>query len=378
MNNNLLKPIFTNTKLQFALCFLAWVFVNLFWINNKGVFAVNEAEKYIFQADLLKSGQWLNEPSFIGYLLPIGLIAICKKIGIGLVGVVIVQWLLSLLLMYLIYAITNVYFGKTRAFIACLLYACCLPLQEFNVYIYSEALFFFFGFLSTYFLLKHNRTSSKSYIWYWLLAIIACLLCRPTSIAFLVTGVFYFAYFFFSKLKHKTTLFYVSISIGLIGTAIFTNWLMQIGKLFDFMLPFEEGRFICGTINSNAVPDNLKIPADRNSLWSIISFAFNNPGYFLKACGYKLFSFFGMWRVQYTSAHNWANIIYCYPIFIIAFYKIWLLFKQNKGWFIIITTPIICTTLIVFFTCDDYGNRFILPLFPLFFMAAVAKKQQPS
>ena len=95
-----------------------------------------------------------------------------------------------------------------------------------------------------------------------------------------------------------------------------------------------------------------------------------NPANFLKLAGFKFLSYWGMVRPHYSALHNILIMCFYYPLYFFAIIGFWHLWKINKYFFLFSAGLLAIFTLSVMFTCDDWNNRFNMPILPFVFLAA--------
>ena len=81
--------------------------------------------------------------------------------------------------------------------------------------------------------------------------------------------------------------------------------------------------------------------------------------------------FFLMKRDYYSPAHNYFLLINTISIYLLALAGMFIKpLKTNKGIILFMAGSILLFAITIIFQCDDYNNRFILPLFPFFVILA--------
>ena len=75
-------------------------------------------------------------------------------------------------------------------------------------------------------------------------------------------------------------------------------------------------------------------------------------------------------RPYYSTFHNWLLRVYFYPLYFFAIVGIVSLKKHNR-YFAVYTVGVLLTfTFSVMVTCDDWNNRFLMPIIPLVILLA--------
>src|SRR5206468_3789884 len=133
--------------------------------------------------------------------------------------------------------------------------------------------------------------------------------------------------------------------------------------------PLIENNVICDVPeNISAWHTNLSVPG--NNLESIWVYIRQNPSQFLLLAGLKFISYWGMTRSYYAQSHNMALMFFFYPIYFFAIIGIWKLFEVNKYFAVYVISIFTVFTLCVMVTCDDWNNRFNMPIIPFVILAA--------
>ena len=137
---------------------------------------------------------------------------------------------------------------------------------------------------------------------------------------------------------------------------------------FDFIKPFIEEHIICGV--PQAVNNNLVLPADGNSVQGLFYYIRHNPAHFLKLSFQKSAAFFGFTRSYYSSKHNLVLTLFFYPLYILAFTGLLIRRKEYNRYSLFFTAGILIFASSVILTCDDWLNRFIMPVLPYIIVLA--------
>ena len=138
----------------------------------------------------------------------------------------------------------------------------------------------------------------------------------------------------------------------------------------DAMKPFIEEHTICLLPDKTEHP-RLVLSESTLPVNQIFYYIFHNPLHFLELAAKRWLAFFGLYRPYYSTLHNAylvSSIIFIYSL---ACYGIKYFNRcvpaRDKA-FIFAS---ICTfSIAIAFQCDDYHNRFIMPIFPYIFLIA--------
>ena len=370
-------------KRSLTILFLLWLFMQVFIYSVFGIVTTGEAPQYGQQADYFLQHGHFTEQKYIFYSAYIFLHLFFKKAGIEIVGIYVFQLLLNLFAMYCLYRLTY-YLSKSisTAFICVLIMLSCYSWQLWTSHLYTESLFCPLIIIFTYcsFALK------KSPIQKLLVIVLLCLLIlsRPTGMLFIPVTGFLLMYTFYKKKK------VASIIAGVVIVSFFVvilNFAMKSGSSFDFIKPLIQNFVICDVPFVSA-SEKQASPAtsEATGVAGLFGYIVNNPVSFIKMAALKFVSFWGMIRPHYTLLHNFAFMAFFYPLYVLAFIGLMRLSKISAHFTLYVCGLLIIFTLSVMFTCDDWNNRFIMPILPFVILSAslglqkigywVYKKQQ--
>jgi len=135
------------------------------------------------------------------------------------------------------------------------------------------------------------------------------------------------------------------------------------------MKPLLEHNVLCYIpYNSSETVSNM--PVAENNLLGIWHFIVQNPGTFFQLACLKALSFWGMTRTYYSTLHNAWLIGFFYPLYFFAGIGLRSLFKTAAVFAGYISCLLIVFTLSVMLTCDDWNNRFNMPIIPFVVLLA--------
>jgi len=359
------KTYFTKRNIVISLLYLTASFIIL---NKNGIQLGGEAEKYIYNANRIINFEELSHGVFgLFYYVYSFCVAFFIKFNLPIILVSVLQIFVSLiaalLLQSCIKTMLNCKRTATFVFIAYLL---CYPIQKWNYFLYSEGLhisFITIGFCLLNLLVKHY--SLKLLV----ISIIICLaivFSRPTGLlfilAFLIASILYFR----NKINRKA---FYTLNIACIATIL----LLMFSPLSKYVNPDSLIRqeIICQVptvhtttnykeynINGGILPA-LKVIREEVGVGNFIVLGIK-----------KIVNFFGMFRSYYSIKNNFlliANWMFYILAVVGLFYKTTLQIKFQKLMGIIF---ILITSIGIFFTCDDWANRFVAPLFPVILVLA--------
>lgn len=158
------------------------------------------------------------------------------------------------------------------------------------------------------------------------------------------------------------------VSLG--AFALILNYAMKGEGEFEFLKPFIEEHIICGVpLASNSTLD---LPADGNSIQGLFYYVSHNSLHFLKLSFQKLGAFFGLTRSYYSPLHNLAIRLFFYPVYAMALVGLVFARKNKNDMAIFLISGIGLFAFSVTLTCDDWLNRFIMPVLPYIMLLATA------
>ncbi len=356
-------------KLYFLFIIICWGTVQMFLLKKLGIETGLEAKKYIDEADYFLQHKTFSQPKYLFYSTLIFVNIFSKLIGTKSIGVYIFQVLLN--------GLSTVYFYKfifintrcrTTAFIGVLLLIFCIPAQEWTTRLYTESIFLSIILILNYLLFDDRKNSfyKNSLI---LLVVVILVLTRPTGILFIPIILLYYG----NLLKKNVYILIFSFIAVLIFIPLL-NCVMQGKGELDFMKPFIEEHIICGVSTTAGPNTNIILPQNGNTIQGIVYYIINNPSHFAQLSAKKIIAFFGLQRSYYSSPHNLFLAIYFYPLYVLGIFgSVLLKKKKNNSLLFYFSCTILVFTTSVILTCDDWHNRFLLPILPLvFFLSALA------
>jgi hypothetical protein len=203
--------------------------------------------------------------------------------------------------------------------------------------------------------------NNKNYINLLALAVVLLLilLSRPVGIVFLIS--LFIVMMFWLYQHKKKVLFFILAGVGLTSVVLLLN-----SPFTAFVNPDSIRRMeiICQVPETNSA--TVYHEYNREGLYKAFSVIKNEVGFvdFFKSGIKKIGYFFGMYRSYYS----WKNnlLLLCFTLFYpLALFGIFS--KQSKPFYYIKLFALIylsVTAFGIFFTCDEWSNRFISPTFP--------------
>ena len=340
-----------------------------FILSRYGIQLGGEAEKYIDNANRILHHSALRNGFFgIFYVVYSLLVLIFVKFSINLVFVAAVQIILSFIAALSLYMLlVNVLENRTIAFLFLIGYLLCYPIQKWNYFLYSESMHTSLLVLGIYFFDKLLRDRKYKLLVTFGVVLLLILFSRPVGILFLAAATGVVLTWLYSN--KKKILFYIVSGLSLVAVIGIAN-----SPVTAFINPDSLKRMevICQVPETNT--DTAYQEFNQVGLYKVYTVIRDDIGVvnFLKNGFRKLGRFFGMYRPYYSWQNNLLLLFYCifYPFMLIGIFV-----KRGGGFFYVKLLSILyllLTSIIIFFTCDDWANRFISPVFPFILILAAS------
>jgi Dolichyl-phosphate-mannose-protein mannosyltransferase len=356
---------------SYLFLFFIWLLIQAILVYKAGIVTRGEAPKYIEEAIYFTNHHSFSQPKYFFYGGYIFLHVLMNQLHTGVTGMYIVQLLLNLLSIYCFFRLAQeIIKSQFTATLATLLLLICFPWQNWVTHLYTESVFISLVIIFSYLFFKPGNRSLRTGL---LMAFVflLLLLTRPTGLLFIPVVLLFVIR---RWLLQKRVVLAGIVSIGVTGLFILVlNYAMKGEGEFDFLKPFIEEHIICGV--PTAQNTALVLPANGNSLEGLLFYVFSNPGQFLQLAGRKMIAFFSMTRSYYSPAHNFYLAVFFYPLYLLSILGVVYLRKVHKAYNFYWISMVAIFTLSVLLTCDDWLNRFIMPILPFIILAAAAGVQ---
>lgn len=348
------KKIAFAAVIYFLVCGIA---IYKFGINTNG-----EAAKYIDDAQRILNGESLRAGFlsifYIAYSL---LISFFLYFSITLQAIAWLQILLSFVAACCIYKLLFEITADNRiSFAAFIIYLICFPVQKWNFFLYTESIHTSFITAGLYFFYCVFQKRETKRWWILLIVLLLIIFSRPVGMIFLLAGLIV-AIIIFIK-SHRKIVYY---SIGLCFIIVCIFLLQSQFAIYFNPDSLRRMEIICQVPQANTALDYKEYNASGLTSFFHVIYAEIGIKTFLLNGVKKVISFFGMVRSFYSTGHNiilFSTGIIMYPIAILG-----LFFLKNKNAFLVKSFSIIyifLTSIGIFFTCDEWSNRFIAPVLP--------------
>lgn len=355
------------TEKKFYVAALLYFAISALLISKYGIQLTGEAEKFLENANLLLHGQHFFNGLFgYLYLAYILVVALFVKLGVNLVAVAVLQVILSFTAAICLYKLLARTLGNPNiAFLFFLVYLICFPIQRWNFYLYSESMHTSLLVIGIYLFDKVLANKGKRAILPMLIVSFLILLSRPVGIIFISTGYVVVLFWLYSN-KYKKA-FYLSSAFALIAFVALIN-----SPYTSFINPDSIRRMevICQVPETNQ--SAAYVEYNRAGLYQAFMVIRDEVGFgkFIQTGIKKLAYFFGMYRGYYSWKTNLALLSFTllYPLMLIGIF-----FTTDKKFQyarLFALLYISLTAMGIFFTCDEWSNRFICPVFPFVLILA--------
>lgn len=352
---------------KIAIVTLVYFAISASLLFKYGIQLGGEAEKFTENASRIINGQPLFNGIFgYFYIVYTLLVALFIKLSVNLVFVAVVQIILSFFAAVCLFKLLKqVLDNSDIAFLFFIAYLLCYPIQKWNFFLYSESMHTSLLVIGVYYFnLWLNEKKVKSLVAF-AVVLLLILFSRPVGILFLMP-LFIVLMFWLYQSKRKIQ-FYVFTLVSIVSLTIVLN-----SPFTAFINPDSIRRMeiICQVPETNDAMVYQEY--NRQGLYKAFTVIKNEIGFvnFFKNGFKKLGYFFGMYRSYYS----WQNnlLLICFSVFY-PFALIGIFSKQRKLFYhikLFALLYLIFTSIGIFFTCDEWSNRFISPAFPFILILA--------
>jgi len=365
MPSNSLSSIFL--KYGKLLTAILWLISTLLYLKLHGVVTELEAAKYIAEAHQYIDTGSFSAPRFYFYSATIFIMVFALKIKAGLFCAFIIQALLNLFAFTFFYkALTKIFQSPFTPTLIIFYLLAFSPYQSWIVFLYTESVFFsaILILLSVLILYKPNSLRNIFFIG---LALFFTLISRPLGILF---GVGVYLYFFYNATKKwKIIIACSSVAMMALGY-FFINTIFSSIHDWHITQAFEEESIICDLPASQPY-QKLDLSKTGSPVYQLWYYLTHNFSHFLRFAGIKIQYFFLMTRNYYSKTHNFFLLLNVIPVYLLALSGFFIKKRYfNKGVMAFLVSSILIYAATIVFQCDDYHNRFILSIYPLFVLLA--------
>lgn len=355
---------YLSEKTSIVILFLLWISLQIISYFHFGVMISVDSEYYINTASSIIQGE-LPQNREVLYLTYSSLIALLSLIGLEATWIVVLQIIISGMALYSIYRITQILSkNNLTPFVASLLYILWFKFQQWNLIVYTDALFTNSVVISVYLLMvaKNKRSYLATVV-----IIIFTAFIRPTGIGFLIAILTYVIFDKFTFDKKKPIL---KISVSVLFLGFFLVLLNEVLKDYvaSFLQSYANAEIIYPKISFGIdKSENLNMPNNQHQpLIQLVLFMVKNPYYMIKISLLKVILFLGHIKPYYSLFHNLMIGCFLYPVYFFAVKGAKLMSKNRLYVFIVVFLGF--QILIVSLTSENWDGRFLLPLLPWIFI----------
>ena len=329
-----------------------------------GIYTREEAVKYTYEADHFRQHGVFSQPKYVFYSGYIFARVLMDWIHAGDIGVYILQLFLNALATVCFYKLAlKVSNDKRAAFISTALLILCVPFQKWTAYLFTESIFFSLVIIYTYVLFTQYKNANTRPL-LLLLLLFLLIISRPTGMLVIPASLILASHYLW--VNGKKWLMLAVWLPGIAGLILLLDTAIKGKGEFDFIKPFVEEHIICGLPRRADVA-----PHDyNNSLGGLLYYISQNFVEFLKLGFARVGAFFGIVRSYYSGLHNALLAVFFFPVYILACFGFGYIKRRAKPFHVFAVILIITFAASVMLTCDDWHNRFIMPVMPLIFIYA--------
>lgn len=352
---------------KFLVAAVVYFSINSVLLFRFGISLDGEAEKFIENANRILSGQPLFNGIFsYFYIACTLLVALFIKLSINLVFIALVQVIISFVAAICLSKLLTLCLGNNHIpFLFFIAYLLCYPIQKWNFFLYSESLHTSLLVIGIYYFNKWLVGQKFKQLVGLVLVILLILFSRPVGLLFLLT-VFTVLIFWLHQNKKKKQLYILT------GVCIATILAVLNSPFTAFINPDSIRRMeiICQVPETNKKIQYQEY--NKEGLYTAFKVIKDEIGFgnFIKSGLKKIGYFFGMYRGYYSWHHN--LLLICFTIFY-PFALVGIFAKPGKLYYyprLFALVYLVFTSLGIFFTCDEWSNRFISPAFPFILVLA--------
>lgn len=358
----------TNRQKPLAILALIFLIVHITLWLMQGVEYGLEADKYISQGEILFSEGRLSESKFVFYLPVILLVWLTKVLGLPLVVVAIIQILFSGLAQYVFYRFMRSLASPATAFFASVGLLLFIPLQSWNLFLYSDSIFISFTLIYVWVLYRYRPGNWKDAL-LLLLALLALIISRPHGLLFIPPTLVYLLLLPQSRFLRMATA--ILSALVIIAMYLTMNMIFTGGSDMDALKPFVEEHIIC-FVPENPEGASVELLNSGNPTRDLLYYVLNNPMHFLRLMALRLYSFFNLCRPFYSDAHNIYLLLIMIPVYVLGLLGLIRSWSKTKPIIKYILLLLILYPLGATFQCDDWHSRFTMVVFPYFIYLASA------
>ena len=299
--------------------------------------------------------------------------------------VVLVQYLISYSSIILLYkAVVDIFGSITQGFITALIYLFFIDIITWNSYLLAESLYASMVCISLYLLWQVRNKPSLRLISLTSLVVVFTIFIKPTGIGLL--GALGVVWLVRTLRKIQSGAMRSALAVGII--LIFLAVVNRMLTTYLIIENYKIGEIIYAitTLPNHPDLDQMVItppanayepPAEWPQIIRIPAFIIHHPVYWLKLFFSKVFYFLVHIRPYWSWSHNAVSLVFLIPAYLLAIRALvkGRLHGELRIFFLAYVT---IHTLSVSLTSVDWDGRFIVPIIPVLFIAAVQGLSKPK
>ncbi len=323
-----------------------------------------DSDLYISGAEKIADGTWPTGREFLysSYML---ILAVLHISNLDPQGVIYLHFLVAIVAIICTYELAKQITGNNvLALAAPLLYILWFKFAQWNLIVYTDALFSHMVIISIYALMNSGSRVQKFLT--YILIIFTCFL-RPTGIGLLLALVVYLIYNQMKEWSIKPPMNFLILLMFIIAFAIVLNWVL-ISFIDSFIESYKMAEIIYPGIRLFVEePTMLVLPDSQDPpLIKLFKFIASNPIYFVKITALKGLFYIAHIKPYYSLLHNIFIAAFLYPVYFFAING----YRSMKwgGLKLVISIFLVFQFLAISLTSENWDGRFLLPILPLVFV----------
>jgi hypothetical protein len=361
-----LREIANSERHGLLVIFFAWMVIQAFAFFKFGISTPIDTGLYLENANGILTGDWPSGREFF-YTSYSSLLAVLLLFNVKIEAIIIFQIVIGAMAVFAVYKITQIItHGNFIAFLAAILYAGWFEFQEWNLIVYTDALFAN-GVVIALYLFMIARNPWHQVLVFLLIIFVALL--RPPGVGFVVAlgCSLIFGSRIFTRGSHLLKAVFIT-AVLLVGSIVVNVVLAEF--VDSFIDSYSKAEIIYPDISLGmAPPDRLVIPDEKQMpIVRLTLFAVSNPVYFLKISALKAALFLGHTKPYYSLLHNLYIGLYLGVAYFFAVWGMRQFPDRRLGIFMLLFTGFQVAT--VALTSENWDGRFLLPVLPWVFIVA--------
>ena len=357
-------------KDHFLILFSLFILVHvaLFW--NYGIREFMDSVAYIEGADYVIRHHELQDYHHLFYSVPILIMATFRLLFPNdVVPILLFQCLLSGLATVALYkSAEKVFYSRLAGLMAGVIFLIWLDNIHWNITTMTESIACSIFCFVVYVLA--NWQDRRKDIVRLVLALALVFFTRPTGVVIIIGAFVFLIAYHREWLKERLP---VLISVAAIGIILiifgadrmldhwnFTDQYLK-GNIVTFADIVKDHRLYHETLTIEP-PPSTSFVTSRSPIGRVISFIFENPLYFLKTAGLKVFYLIAFVRPYYSWPHNLYLAVWIFSVY--TFFVLGWRSTMNMPVKLFVLTAIVLNCGLIGISTVDWDNRFYIPMEP--------------